>query len=63
MSEDVRSTIQKRDEKGVVRHGGEWLAIWSDPGSVLSDAEKRESAQAERARIDRQDSIAITCRS
>ena len=63
MAEDVRSTIQKKDEKGVVRHGGEWLAIWSDPNSVLSDAEKREDANKERDRLERQDWVALTTRS
>ncbi len=63
MSEDVRSTIQKRDEKGVVRHGGEWLAIWSDPDSVKSDAEKRvESAQSKKLRAI-EASLAATARS
>jgi cobaltochelatase CobT len=42
----VRSTIQKRDAKGVIRHGGEWLTLWSDPDSMKSDAElKREAAE------------------
>jgi len=44
VTEDVRSTLQKRDTKGQVRHGGEWLAIWSDPDSLKSDAERREAA-------------------
>ena len=39
MNDAVRSTIQKRDAKGVIRHGGEWLALWSDPDSMKSDAE------------------------
>jgi cobaltochelatase CobT len=42
----VRSTIQKRDAKGVIRHGGEWLTLWSDPDSMKSGAElKREAAE------------------
>jgi cobaltochelatase CobT len=42
----VRSTIQKRDAKGVIRHGGEWLTLWSDPDSLKSDVElKREAAE------------------
>lgn len=40
MSDQVRSTIQKRDRKGVIRHGGEWLAIWSDPDSLKSEVER-----------------------
>lgn len=41
MSDQVRSTIQKKDDKGIIRHGGEWLAIWSDPESVKTEEEKR----------------------
>lgn len=49
MSEIVRSTIQKRDAKGVIRHGGEWLALWSDPDSMKSDAELRQEAAERQA--------------
>lgn len=46
MNNVVRSTIQKRDTKGVIRHGGEWLALWSDPDSMKSGAElKREAGE------------------
>ncbi len=46
MNDAIRSTIQKRDAKGVIRHGGEWLTLWSDPNSMKSDAElKREAAE------------------
>jgi cobaltochelatase CobT len=46
VKDTVRSTIQKRDAKGVIRHGGEWLALWSDPDSMKSDAEiKRVAAE------------------
>lgn len=46
MNNIVRSTIQKRDAKGVIRHGGEWLALWSDPDSMKSGAElKREAGE------------------
>jgi len=46
LHEAVRSTIQKRDAKGVIRHGGEWLALWSDPDSMKTSAElQREAAQ------------------
>jgi cobaltochelatase CobT len=42
----IRSTIQKRDAKGVIRHGGEWLTLWSDPDSMKSGAElKREAGE------------------
>lgn len=63
MSEDIRSTIQKRDDKGVVRHGGEWLAIWSDPDSVKTDAEKREESAHSQALRRIEASIAATARS
>jgi cobaltochelatase CobT len=46
VTETVRSTIQKRDAKGVIRHGGEWLALWSDPDSMKSAADlKHEAAE------------------
>jgi len=48
MVEKVRSTIQKRDAKGVIRHGAEWLAIWSDPESLRSEAEKRATRETQR---------------
>lgn len=44
MDDQVRSTIQKRDDKGRIRHGAEWLAIWSDPESVKTDDEKKLDA-------------------
>ena len=47
MAEEVRSTIQKRDARGEVRHGGEWLAIWSDPDSLKTDAERRADVAAQ----------------
>lgn len=46
MQEKIRSTIQKRDAKGVVRHGAEWLVIWSDPDSIKSRAERDEESAA-----------------
>ena len=46
LPEAVRSTIQKRDAKGTIRHGGEWLALWSDPDSMKTPAElQREAAE------------------
>ena len=63
MSEDVRSTLQKRDDKGVVRHGGEWLAIWADPASLKSDAEKREESARDQALRDIEASLAAAARS
>ena len=50
LNETVRSTIQKRDAKGVIRHGGEWLALWSDPDSMKTVAELKHDA-AERAKV------------
>jgi cobaltochelatase CobT len=49
--EKIRSTILKRDAKGVVRHGAEWLALWSDPHSMRSDSERSADAVAERHRL------------
>jgi cobaltochelatase CobT len=50
VQEKVRSTIQKRDAKGVVRHGAEWLLLWADPDSMKSRAElQQEVAQRNEA--------------
>lgn len=46
----IRSTIQKRDAHGVIRHGAEWLVLWSDPESTKSRGEKMEEEAATRAR-------------
>jgi cobaltochelatase CobT len=46
----IRSTIQKRDAQGAVRHGAEWLVLWSDPDSAKTSAEKMVEASASRAR-------------
>jgi cobaltochelatase CobT len=46
VQEKIRSTIQKRDARGVVRHGAEWLVIWSDPDSIKSRAERDEESAA-----------------
>lgn len=59
----IRSTIQKRDAKGVIRHGAEWLTLWSDPDSLKTDAEKRSVASALRERIAIEHQLAATARS
>ncbi len=59
---DVRSTINKRDRHGVVRHGAEWLALWADPGSVQSEAERVAARRAARDRDRRNDAVAATAR-
>jgi len=46
----VRSTILKRDAKGVVRHGAEWLALWADPDTMKSAKEREEERQAQKDR-------------
>jgi cobaltochelatase CobT len=46
----VRSTIQKRDAQGVIRHGAEWLALWSDPESMKSNAQTLLERAESRAR-------------
>lgn len=63
MAEDVRSTIQKRDDQGIVRHGGEWLAIWSDPDSLKSVSERREEEQRRQELRNIEASLAATARS
>jgi len=49
--ETIRSTILKRDEKGQVRNGAEWLALWSDPDSMRSRAELSEKRSGERQQL------------
>ncbi len=61
--ERTRSTIQKRDAKGVIRHGAEWLALWSDPDSMKTRAEKAEESAATRARVAAERSLAAAARS
>ena len=58
-----KSTMQKRDAKGEIRHGGEWLALWSDPKSMQSAAERRQTAAAEQALDGTRLAIAATLRS
>ena len=58
---DVRSTINKRDRHGVVRHGAEWLALWADPGSV-NETERVAVQQAARERDRAAQAIAATAR-
>jgi cobaltochelatase CobT len=59
----VRSTIQKRDSKGVIRHGAEWLALWSDPESMKSSEEKRNEATASHARLELEKNLSAAARS
>lgn len=49
--EPVRSTILKRDNKGLVRNGAEWLALWSDPDSMRSRAEMGEKRSGQRHQL------------
>ncbi|WP_338720899.1 cobaltochelatase subunit CobT [Devosia sp. XK-2] len=60
---DTRSTILKRDEKGQVRHGAEWLALWSDPDSMRSRAELSERRQSERRQMDLVGQLSAAARS
>lgn len=61
--EKIRSTIQKRDAKGVIRHGAEWLTLWSDPDSLKTDEEKRSVVKGLRERIAIEHQLAATARS
>lgn len=63
LPERIRSTIQKRDDKGVIRHGAEWLTLWSDPDSLKTDAEKQTEARARRARLEAERRVAAAARS
>ena len=44
-ADEIRTRIAKKDAGGTVRHGGEWLAIWSDPDSLKSASAKQEEAR------------------
>lgn len=61
--EDIRSTILKRDEKGRVRNGAEWLALWSDPDSMRSRVEMREKQHSERHQLELAAQLAAAARS
>jgi cobaltochelatase CobT len=64
MSDDgVRSTILKRDEKGRIRNGAEWLALWSDPDSMRSHAEMSEKRASERQQIELVGQLSAAARS
>lgn len=60
---ETRSTILKRDAKGVVRNGAEWLALWSDPDSMRSRSERRENAASERHKLGLAGQLAAAARS
>ena len=60
---DIRSTILKRDEKGQVRHGAEWLALWSDPDSMRSRTELSEKRQGERRQVELAAQLSAAARS
>ncbi|MDO8359518.1 MAG: cobaltochelatase subunit CobT [Devosia sp.] len=49
--EEIRSTILKRDARGVIRNGAEWLALWSDPDTLKSRAERLEDQAEYRHRV------------
>ncbi len=59
----VRSTIQKRDAKGVIRHGAEWLALWSDPESMKTGAERQRESAGLRARLELEKHLSAAGRS
>ena len=60
--ETVRSTVQKRDAKGVIRHGAEWLALWADPDSMKSTEELQSDRDAARAHAAFEKYLAATTR-
>ena len=61
--DDIRSTILKRDAKGVVRNGAEWLALWSDPDSMRTRSERRDNADTERRKLELVGQLAAAARS
>ncbi|MBJ6987799.1 hypothetical protein [Devosia sp. MC521] len=60
---EIRSTILKRDDRGAVRNGAEWLALWSDPSSMMSRAEKSDAKAHDRHRLDLAQQLAASARS
>jgi cobaltochelatase CobT len=62
MTKAVRSTIGLADEKGIVRHGGEWLILWSDPDSLRSQAERAANRAAAQRRVELERFIAAALR-
>jgi len=63
VAEIVKSTIQKRDSRGVIRHGAEWLVLWSDPDSMKSVEEKRLDASVNAAQREVERCLAAAARS
>ena len=63
MHESVRSTIQKRDARGTIRHGAEWLALWSDPDSMKSSVELQREAAERNAALMVEHQLAAAARS
>ena len=63
LQEKVRSTIQKRDARGVVRHGAEWLVLWADPNSIKSRSELEEESAARREAAKIEHRLAAAARS
>lgn len=64
MADDsIRSTILKRDGKGEVRNGAEWLALWSDPDSMRSRVEMREKQASERHQLELAAQLSAAARS
>ncbi len=62
MGQPVRSTVGKRDARGVVRHGGEWLTLWADPLSVAAPAERLAARRERGEREARMRAIGATLR-
>jgi cobaltochelatase CobT len=62
MTGRVRSTIQLADDRGVVRHGAEWLYLWSDPDSLKSEAELAAGRRAIERRTEHERLIAAALR-
>lgn len=58
----IRSTIQLADDKGIVRHGGEWLVLWSDPDSLKTEAELAAGRRAAARRAEGERVIAAALR-
>lgn len=44
-ADEIRTRIAKKDAEGTIRHGGEWLTIWSDPDSLKSATARQEEAR------------------
>lgn len=61
-TDTIRTLIQKKDADGSVRHGAEWLQLWSDPHALKSAEEKHALAAMAMQRERSESAIAANMR-